>query len=245
MTTVNLSFCTYTHSNCKDVWNPYFARLEKHAEGIKNYMLNNTSEPSSENHNFIQYDDNKNYAQEFVRCLEEVKTDYIIYMQEDFILYSDVQKDLLQEYIDVLENDKSISYIRLIRCGDVTTTSYQENRTLYYICDPGVQNNSINSFSMQPTIWRKEDFIKLYTLTNAEKFGESWEYTQAMNKLNINGLYSYQGENKRGANHYDSSVFPYIATAIVKGKWNFSEYTSELVHLFNEFKIDYKKRGCR
>ena len=241
----NLSIITYTHSNCKDIWNAYLSRLDKHATGIQSCMLSDEITEEFKNHIFIQYDDNKNYCQEFVRCLKEINSDFIIYMQEDFILYDDVQNHLLSDYISVLNNDPSLSYIRLIKCGDVTNVQYKDNKTLYYICEPGKQNNSINSFSMQPTIWRKEDFIKLYTLADAERFGRSWTYTQAMNRLNMNGLYSYQGEAKRGENHYDSLVFPYVATAIVKGKWNVSEYPDELKAVSKEYRIDFNKRGYR
>ena len=29
-----------------------------------------------------------------------------------------------------------------------------------------------------------------------------------------------EGDNKRGQFHWDSGVYPYFATAVVKGKWN-------------------------
>ena len=45
--------------------------------------------------------------------------------------------------------------------------------------------------------------------------------------------------------HYNSSIYPYIATAIVKGKWNYSEYKKDLDLIFNEFNIDKEKRGIR
>ena len=41
--------------------------------------------------------------------------------------------------------------------------------------------------------------------------------------------------------HHDSSTYPYIATAIVKGMWNVSEYPEELKEVFNEYSIDYKE----
>jgi hypothetical protein len=50
-------------------------------------------------------------------------------------------------------------------------------------------------------------------------------------------------EKKRGMYHYDSSVFPYIATAINKGKWNYSEYQTELDSLFAEYQINPFERG--
>jgi hypothetical protein len=50
-------------------------------------------------------------------------------------------------------------------------------------------------------------------------------------------------EIKRGVYHCDSIVFPYIATAINKGKWNTSEYKKELDILFKEYNINPNMRG--
>ena len=51
------------------------------------------------------------------------------------------------------------------------------------------------------------------------------------------------GERKRGLYHYDSLVFPYIATAINKGKWNYNEYQKELDIFFTEYEINPFERG--
>jgi hypothetical protein len=238
----NLAYVTYTHSNCADIWNAYFARLDKYTNySIDSYVFSNLNTEIYENHTFLLYDDNRSYSDEFIRILNAIPQEYFIYMQEDFILYDNVDLDRIKKYIDILENDRSISYIRMIKCGTVTEQKYVEN--LYYVSSDGKQNKSVNSFSMQPTIWRKSDFIKLYKMTGALRFGESLDYAKSMNTLNINGLYHYAGEPKRGGNHYDTYVFPYIATAIVKGKWNVSEYPDELKTLFREFNIQSLKRG--
>jgi hypothetical protein len=60
---------------------------------------------------------------------------------------------------------------------------------------------------------------------------------------NISGLYYYQNEFKRGGNHYNSSIYPYIATALVKGKWNTLEYGEELSSMFNDYHINPIIRG--
>ena len=236
----NIAFFTYTHSNCKDVWIPYFNKLDKHAGKIKSYVMSDLFSNDFERHKFLVYNDDLPYCQEYVRCLEQVEEEYVIYMQEDFILYADVDMELVERYTNYLKEDKSISYVRLLRCGDLTNKPYQTN--LCYVSPDGRSNNSINSYSMQPTIWRKSDLIELYNVVKRSRFGECFEYTQGMNKLNLNGVYHYSGESPRGG-HFDSNIFPYIATAIVKGKWNVSEYPSELKRLFREFHINYQQRG--
>jgi hypothetical protein len=236
----NISFVTYTHENASDVWEPYFDSLDKYSATIKSYCLSNKVTDRFSKHSFIEYDDNKNYSQEFIKALEGLKEDYFIYMQEDFILYDFVNLEKIKNYINTLENSK-FSFIRLIKCGNVTETNVTED--LYLITELNRLHGSINSFSMQPTIWKKKDFIELYKKTNSHRFGETWQHIDAMNKLKINGLYAYNGENKRGANHFDSSVFPYIATAIVKGKWNTLEYKKELKVIFDKYSIDPNARG--
>jgi hypothetical protein len=237
----NVCFFTYTHSNCSDVWKSYVTRLEKHSQNkIASYILSNVFSQEFPEHKFLTYDDNASYSREFIKALEAVPHEYFIYMQEDFILYDNIDLEKINSYIDILKNDKSISYVRMIKCGDVTEIPYASN--LYYVSPNGIKNSSINSFSMQSTVWRKTDFIKLYRMTAANRFGESLDYAKSMNTLNMNGLYHYAGEPKRGG-HYDTTVFPYIATAIVKGKWNVSEYPDELKALFREFNIQSLKRG--
>ena len=57
------------------------------------------------------------------------------------------------------------------------------------------------------------------------------------------GILYYNDETKRGMHHYDSSIVPYIASAIVKGKWNISEYPTELPPLLQKYNININKRG--
>ena len=46
-------------------------------------------------------------------------------------------------------------------------------------------------------------------------------------------------DKKRGKYHYDSSVFPYICTAVIKGKWNYKEYKKELFEIFYNKKFNF------
>ena len=48
---------------------------------------------------------------------------------------------------------------------------------------------------------------------------------------------------KRGKFHCDSEYYPFIATALFKGKWTISEYPIELKKLFTKYKIDPLIRG--
>ena len=70
-----------------------------------------------------------------------------------------------------------------------------------------------------------------------------WEFESIIKQRDTDYV-SYLGtEDKRGMYHFDSKVFPYTATAIVKGKWNFSEYSRELKEVLAECSIDINIRG--
>ncbi len=114
-----LRYFTYTHTNCWDIWSAYFGQLEIHSPQVAHTVIVNKL-----SHNIpvpqIEYNDNKNYCQEYARCLKRVEEEFIIYMQEDFYLYEDVYVDGILEYMDILKSDGSISFIRLIKTGEVS-----------------------------------------------------------------------------------------------------------------------------
>jgi len=43
--------------------------------------------------------------------------------------------------------------------------------------------------------------------------------------------------------HWDSNIYPYIATAVVKGKWDYKCYFEELEELLKVYNINPNKRG--
>ena len=96
---------------------------------------------------------------------------------------------------------------------------------------------------MQTSIWKTKDYIELLKNVREQKWLETPRYFEYMSKNNIKGLCHYDNEPKRGGNHWDSNVYPYIATALVKGKWVMSEYENELYPILKENSIDINKRG--
>ena len=239
---MNLTVFTYTHTNCVDLWIPYLNSLDRYMPQVNSVIASNIFFPNYKRHIFLQYNDSNNYCLEYVKCLKKIESDYFIYMQEDFILYEKVKIDILLNCVNFLEKN-NLSFIRLVKCGAVTDSKIEEN--LFWITRPGENHLYSNCFSMQPTIWKKKDFIKIYNSAKCEKFGEYDKYIEVMNSMNINGAYLYCGENLReNSFHYDSVAFPYIATALVKGKWNVNEYAKELDPIFREYNICPEVRGC-
>lgn len=236
----NITLFTYTHSNCKDIWPIYFDLLDKHAPTFKSLVASNTVCEDYPKHKFVSYED-KNYCKEIADIVENnIDSEYLIYMQEDFFLYADVNLDELN-YVKSFLDETIVSYTRLIKCGEVTNFSIKDK--IYWIQTPDQPHSSITSVSFQPTLWKTKDFVQVYRNTPYTRFQEGIEFAMSMNKLNYYATYYFNNEPKRGMMHYDSSVFPYIATAVVKGKWNISEYSEYLVNILNKYNIDVTIRG--
>ena len=100
--------------------------------------------------------------------------------------------------------------------------------------------NRYSKFSIQPTLILKDT---LYEKLNELPPLNIYELEEAIQNNNKDFMCKIGGEIKIGSSHYNSLVFPYIATAIVKGKWNYLEYKNELDIILNEYNIDKNKRG--
>jgi hypothetical protein len=225
----------YTNSNCSDLWDIFQQQNRKYTT-IPLYMISDKEVYGIDNDKLFIYNNNDDYYNVWIQALKKFDSDYFIYLQEDFILYNKVDNDKLNEYLEFLKQNPNYSFIRLLKSGRLRDKKIFDN--LYEI-----ESSNANIFSMQSTIWRTKDYISLMEKVKDPKWLENDNYPKEMLKMGMKGLYYYNGESKRGENHYDSSIYPYIATALVRGKWNTSEYNDELISIFSEFNIDKNKRG--
>ena len=223
----------YTHSNCSDLWEMFIKQNQKHSN-LPLFFITDKLIPNFPEDSQYVYNEEDNYSDVWIAVLNKINTDYFIYLQEDFILYDNVKIHKLNEYIEVLKNS-DYSFVRLIKSGEVNGTV---TNTLFEI-----SSDNPYIFAMQATIWKTKDYINILQNVHEEKWLETLKYIEYMSKNNIKGLSHYDNELKRGGNHYDSNVYPYIATALVKGKWIISEYSDELTKLLINYNIDQNKRG--
>jgi hypothetical protein len=234
---------TYTTSKYNDVWPMHFGQLDRHLCGAKSYAFSDEESRklwTHDNHELITYNNSDPYWTQYTKCLESVKEDYVIYSQEDFILFSDILADKIEKYADFL-NTSSYDYVRLIRCG------YQMPLDRHVVDDLyEVHMESRDAFSMQATLWKKDSLRKLYEHVKSQKWLESEEWNNGARELGIKGTMIYNGEPKvaRSA-HYDSIVYPYVCTAINKGKWNVDQYPEVMRSMFLTYNINPAVRGIR
>jgi len=245
----SLALLVDTNSRYSDVWAPYFGRLDTFfpSNDLTKYVCVD-DEFEEQNHtvgiipdSFIKllYDDNDTYRNQLLSCLEKIQEEYILYTSEDYVLFDFVNKEKLNYIINALDNS-DYSFVKLTK-GPEDVSRDQSYEKLFVI-DPA----SGNFFAQQASVWRTKDFKKIFKespSTNGRMQQEPGG-SEICRRIGITKGWQYHdSEKKRGIFHYDSSVFPHIATAVVKGKWNILEYFSELMDLFEEYSIDMNIRG--
>ncbi len=238
-----MNFILYTHTDYKDIWPLYFGQMKKYFPDAKNYIIVNTEESSiPDNYEILLYDDKYSYRERVSHALSNVDMEYCIFQHEDMFLYDKPNYDKLKLYTDFLmsSNDDKF-FIKLIKGGITFGSSSKEHSELRII------DNSFDCvFAIQPTIWK---FKKLKEVYDNSKGNSVWEFEVDAKRIclerNIFGYYIDDGGPRRpNCGHYDNNIYPYIATAVVKGKWNIFEYPKELKELFIEYNLNYKERGC-
>ena len=231
----------YSHSDYSDVWAPMFAQTDKFLKGYKKYLFTDESTEELDNDWIvIKYDDSLPYQKRMLHCLEQVEEDIILFHHEDMFLFDSPNEEKLKEIISLVENEE-IDIVKLARASYDEAHPLVKNTTHENV----YENPSNLKFAIQPSICNKEKLEFIYSKT----YGNSiWEFeansSMICDYFNIKtGMTWQEGDNKRGMFHWDSGIYPYFATAIVKGKWSIGDYGDLLEDILEENKVDILERG--
>lgn len=258
----DIALYIYTHTDCQDVWQACFSRINKYGSKFENkyVFINKNCDDIPKDFKQLIYDDNKLFSEKVLHCLRQIKEKYIIYTHEDFILYDYVNFEKIIEYKNILDNNNdNIKQIQLIRAGmpALNKPGFDFQKLIQYrdFNDLYILPNNCKQYNGQTTLWHKDSAIKVY---ENNIYGNSSHILK--NKIiidmenpvthkwlvdnNVNGLFHYtNGTTLRGLS-WDSTVYPYISTAIRKGKWDLRHGKKEsILNCLKEFYIDINKRG--
>ena len=244
-----ISLIINTISKNSDIWSLFFDKLDEYTTKDffhKKYIfVDDDLSKIPDDFIVIKYDSSKNYKEQFCSCIDKVEEEYCIYISEDYILYDFIDESKINQFKSVLNEDTSLSFVRFMRGGvyDGPFESHSEN--LFYL--PIDQDYF---YTNQAALWRTRDLelihLKGPNLHIANKdWKNSFEYraTQTCRNLDMKGLFCYYDESKSGLYHYNSSVFPHISTALVKGKWNLTGYPKKMPDMIKQYNIDISQRG--
>lgn len=221
---LNAQNIVYSNNEYFDVLDIFFEEQKKQGLEANKYILFSDIEFNNQIKT-IKYQNNETYAKRLKTCLEKISSEIILYQHEDMFLYDSPNINKINKYIDFLKKSQ-YSFVRLARTGDCEIKQVREITSLYEI-----NNESNDFFAVQPTIWKRKEMINfLENGINMSIWDLEINSSQIAKKSKIFGLMHFENENKRGG-HYNSTVWPYVATAIIKGKWNFIEYSEELTKI--------------
>ena len=227
---ISVPIIVYTHTDMKDIWPMFFGQLKKYIGDTKVYVAVNEDDTQISDYIRIIYDDKKEYTERWKEILDKVEEETFMFMHEDMILFDKIDYQLLEKYIKYVKDDY-VESIKLILAGD---------RFDEWVIDKTLITNQYAKFSIQPTITTKKVFRGHVDIASPLNI---WQFEEAVVSSGKDFMVRLGGERKRGLYHYDSLVFPYIATAINKGKWNLNEYQQELNPMFEEYGINPFERG--
>ena len=180
----------------------------------------------------LKYDDKESYKLRILSCINQLNDEEIIlFTHEDMFLYSKPNIEVISEYVNLIDKEKC-DIIKLIRAFENLEKSNLHS-FLY-------KNPEQQLFSIQPSLLKIKTLKKIFTDVPGKNIWEFEGNTNSSYLGNINSLCSFDKnlDQERGKYHYDSSIYPYICTAVIKGKWNFKEYKKELFEIFYNKKFN-------
>ena len=211
----------YTHSDVNWVWPFWLAQTDKYLSNYDKIAFVNDNSFERKDYTTIQYDDSLIYRQRVSSCLDQLDPqEVIVFHHEDMFLYDEPNLKILDSYEKVVA-DGQVDLIKLLRNGTYLKP-YDKEQHLY-------SNPPEYGFAIQPTMCKVETLNRIF---KEVKGNTIWDFEtnaqKEVSKWDLTNLFIYNGCKKRGLAHWDSTVYPYVATAVVKGQWNFSEYRDEL-----------------
>jgi len=230
-----MKFIFYSHKDYSDIWPIMFGQAEKYLGQYQKVLFTNEGD-APDDWDVLYYDDSLPYQQRVLSCLAKLKDEVVVFHHEDMFLRAEPDHETLKYFANIVEADQ-VSFIKLLRGGYVDTLVESEYAGLLISPQDMV-------FTIQPTICKKHNLETMYRDTPGESI---WEFESNTHKTttkeNFTGCMAFEsGDQKRGMYHYDSKVYPYIATGVVKGKWYTSDYP-EMLTILNDYDINKSLRG--
>ena len=231
-----MKFIFYSHSDYSDIWELLFGQCDKYLKDQDKVLFTDKGEVP-EDWDVVYYDDKLPYQERVTSCLSKIDDEIVVFSHEDMVPYDVIDFKTLKEFEELIKDD-SVDFIKLLR-GGYTDNHAQSSEHEYLVDCPA---NMV--FTIQPTICKRRNLMSMYEDTPGSSI---WEFEAntilTTNMYNFSGRMAYKSsDKKRGMYHYDSSTYPYIATAIVKGKWYTSDYP-EIKELLKTYKIEISERG--
>ena len=157
-----------------------------------------------------------------------------LFIQDDFILFEKPNWPLLLELLGEFEESRW-PFLRLVPSGH--QTSSEKKHEVLGVSGVEVNSHSSYHFSWQATFWKRSSFFLLNFLVQPRSIRSenNGNYRKWMSRLSMNGL------------AFLENLFPYVQTAIRRGKWDTKATPGGdvLLELLQSYGVDPNVRGIR
>lgn len=169
------------------------------------------------------------WSQCLIWALEEIETELVLYMQEDYFLKGNVKEDIIASYANIMEKNE---YIKCIHLTDQSVITDGESE-YPHLCN--VKKWQRFRASCQAAIWRKQELLEIL-----RPYENAWDFEEFGSKRSAKIGHRYLAVNPNWVKINEFEILPYIFTGIIQGKWYY-----ETIPLFKAHNIyvDFSKRG--
>jgi len=231
----------------EDIWNPFFSLFDIYAGELKKCKILLNTESKSYFHNGLDIQTlglfngkEVSWGERLRQHLERVKTEYVLFLMEDFFLVNNVNNGVIKRIIEWMDADKEIGAFNLLPLDGITKGSSYPGFCL-------VEAGTPYRVNAQACIWRKEVLYK--SILSSENPWIWEEYGRIRNdKLLISKIYCLDWKEEQPIN-YNFYVYgkcngigrTYCHSGIIKGRWNMEVVKKTFKK--NGIAVNYKARG--
>ena len=227
----------HTHSEYSFLWKATIPLLQRYAAGFTIYWITDSMGDYTlpESWNLRLYDPSLPWSLRMQPVLKEVSEEYVIYLQEDWLLIDHLSKERLQFFTKFMK-ERSCEFLMSFPCPTVNFFYSDTNPSYVTEIDNMVFHRRPFHY-MQPAIWKKsllEELcsipLKIYEYENRRSF----DLTRSRNCMGVIHKHHLNCHSTK------SPLFPHMH-AICFGKWTFEKYPCLKV-LLETFGIDTSTR---
>ena len=172
---MDLSVLMYTNESYLPIASLFTKEFNKFSNGleIKKYVCSNTFNYPHELdfQDFVKLDsstelssDSRQFSKVMLDGLKQIDSEYVLFMLDDFFLITEIKVDILNSLIDVMTESK-IDHLSLMSYGhswNKLSIDYSKfNLPNDIILE--VPMSYCYMFSLQPSIWKRESLIEIFT----------------------------------------------------------------------------------
>jgi hypothetical protein len=234
----DLTVLVNTSDGFEDCWQPFFTLFKRFWPDCPYPIVLNTEtkSPHIEGLNVRPSRVGLNMAQRLTwseclaRCLDDIDTPFVLYLQEDFFLEAPVQQHYIETFLEEMRAGRA-DVIRLMECGGSGPWKPTTNPLLWEVTQAAKYR-----IALQAVLWRKSTLRAHLRMHESpwqmEVFGSA-RARRIKDKVLCVNRDRFHGPGKE--------VFPYQPTGVVKGQWE--RHIVEPLFLQHGIDVDFSKRG--